>query len=63
MADEPIFDETVAEAQPDQENHDDEDVKAALDCDTQDGSGFKDVHELPKSNFESFPEQNVEKEV
>lgn len=37
---------------PLEENHDAEDVPAALARDTQDGSGFEDDVELPPSDFE-----------
>jgi hypothetical protein len=40
--------------------NDEEDVKAALARTTQDGSGFTSEDELPKSDFESFSEPDVE---
>lgn len=45
-------------------NHDDEDVPAALERKTQDGSGLKDDNEddVPESDFHSFATQGVEKE-
>ncbi len=46
----------------DLENHDEDDVKAALQRDTQDGPAFSDESELPESDFESFAEEGVEKE-
>jgi hypothetical protein len=44
-----------------EENHDDEDVPAALERDTADGPG-DDESSLPESDFESFAEADVEKE-
>ena len=40
------------------EVHDDEDVAALLARDTTDGPGFENENELPKSDFESFAEEN-----
>lgn len=34
------------------ENHDEEDVKAALERETSDGSGFDSEDELPESDFD-----------
>ena len=39
---------------------DDEDVKAALERTTQDGSGFQSEDELPPSDFVSFHADDVE---
>lgn len=49
---------------PDQpnDNHDEEDVKSALERETNDGSGFESEDELPESDFTSFAEGNVEEE-
>lgn len=41
-------------------HYDDEDVKAALERETQDGSGFESEDELPESDFEGFAEADVE---
>lgn len=41
---------------------DDEDVWAALQRETQDGSGFTTEDELPESDFVSFAEADVELE-
>lgn len=43
-----------------QNNHDDTDVESALERETHDGSGFENTDELPESDFESFPTDNVE---
>lgn len=40
--------------------HDEEDVKAALERETKDGSGFDSEDELPESDFDSFSEDGVE---
>lgn len=44
------------------ENHDDEDVPAALARETQDGPGTDDESSLPESDFESFADPDAEKE-
>lgn len=45
-------------------NHDEEDVKALLErTDTKDGSGFDSESELPESDFDGFPEDDVEEET
>lgn len=46
----------------DQTDHDDEDVAEALKRETADGPGFKDEHELPASDFDGFPADDVETE-
>lgn len=45
-------------------NHDEEDVKAALQRETQDGSGLEndDPSHLPESDFQGFATDDVEKE-
>lgn len=43
-------------------HHDDEDVKAALERETQDGPGFTDESELPPSDFQGYATEGVEKE-
>lgn len=48
-------------AQTDQQDHyDDEDVPAALERETEDGSGFESEDELPESDFDGFAESDVE---
>lgn len=42
------------------EPHDDEDVPAALERETQDGSGFEDESELPDEDFAGFATDDVE---
>jgi hypothetical protein len=41
-----------AKADETKDHYDDEDVKAALEHETQDGSGFESEDELPKSDFD-----------
>lgn len=41
-------------------DHDEEDVKALLERETQDGPGFESEDELPESDFQSFAEDDVE---
>jgi hypothetical protein len=41
-------------------HYDEEDVPAALERVTQDGSGFESVDELPESDFVSFSANDVE---
>jgi len=41
-------------------DHDEEDVKSALERETHDGSGFDNEDELPESDFDSFSEDGVE---
>ena len=51
----------MAENQSQNENdHDEEDVKSALERETHDGSGFDSEDELPESDFDSFSEDGVE---
>lgn len=40
--------------------NDEEDVPAALERDTEDGSGFADESELPESDFDGYAEDDVE---
>lgn len=42
------------------QQHDDDDVPATLERETQDGSGFEEEDELPPSDFESFSQDEVE---
>lgn len=41
-------------------NYDDTDVEEALKRETADGSGFESEDELPDSDFDGFPEADVE---
>jgi len=43
------------------EAHDDTDVEAALQRETQDGSGFESEDELPESDFAGYATNEVEK--
>jgi hypothetical protein len=53
--------ELMTAQQHDSDNHDEEDVKAALEkTDTADGSGFTSEDELPESDFVAFAEDDVE---
>lgn len=45
------IDNIGALTEPGPENHDEEDVKAALERETFDGSGFDSEDELPESDF------------
>jgi hypothetical protein len=45
-----------------EQNYDEEDVKAVLARETQDGPGTDDLALLPPSDFVSFAESSVEKE-
>lgn len=45
------------------DHHDEEDVPAALERGTADGSGFASEDELPDSDFVSFAEEGVEEDV
>lgn len=40
--------------------NDEEDVPAALERETEDGSGFEDESELPESDFDGYAEDDVE---
>lgn len=42
--------------------NDEEDVPAALERETADGSGFEDESELPESDFDGYAEDDVEEE-
>lgn len=42
------------------EDHDHEDVPAALERQTDDGPGFENESELPAETFESYAEDDVE---
>ena len=53
----PIYSEGASMADV---QNDEEEVKAALARPAQDGSGFTSEDELPKSDFESFSEPEVE---
>lgn len=50
----------VESEEPEKAHYDEEDVKAALERETHDGSGFKSEDELPESDFEGFAEEDVE---
>lgn len=52
--------ETAMAADESKPHWDDEDVPEALKRETQDGSGFESVDELPESDFDSFAEDDVE---
>jgi hypothetical protein len=56
----PDYQETGSLMPADSFEHDEEDVKAALERETKDGSGFESEDELPESDFDSFSEDNVE---
>ena len=43
-----------------QNNHDDQDVEAALARETVDGPGFESENDLPESDFKSFAGADVE---
>lgn len=47
----------------DLEDHDEEDVAAALERETQDGPGFDDESELPPSDWDGFATEDVEVEA
>lgn len=49
--------------QPDLTDHDDEDVDACLDRETEDGPGTDNLDALPDEDFESFAEDGVEQEA
>lgn len=44
----------------DSQDYDEQDVAEALKRETQDGPGFEDEDELPESDFDGFPEDDVE---
>jgi len=45
-----------------EQTFDEEDVKALLERETQDGPGTDDLDSLPESDFVSFAEDDVEQE-
>lgn len=52
----------MTDQQMDLDDHDEEDVAAALERETQDGPGFENESELPKSDFAGFATDDVEVE-
>ena len=61
VVEEPIVAPEPVEAETDLEDFDEEDVKNALERETQDGPGEDSKH-LPPSDFEGFPADDVEED-
>lgn len=59
----PVFNEVLETRENAPEAFDEDDTPQLLEREFVAGSGFKDPHELPPSDFEGFPTEDVEVEV